>query len=77
MQRGQVLPKKRTSAKANRDAAEQWRLLWESSEERCQDLERELETVRAQYAVLHSGYRDALGRLYRALDRQHHVVQRD
>ncbi|MDP9381235.1 MAG: hypothetical protein M3Q29_14015 [Chloroflexota bacterium] len=71
MQRGQAPHKAVTSAKANKDVAEQWRLLWESSEERCQDLERELETVRAQYAQLHSGYKSALARLYVALDKQH------
>ncbi len=68
MQRGQA-HRKSTSAAGNKDAAQTWRLYARDLEERYAELQAEHLALQGQYSQLRAGYRDALGRLYRVLDR--------
>ena len=48
------------------DAVALWRASYRELEERHEDLRSEHAALQERYARLHAGYRDALGRLYRA-----------
>ncbi len=69
MKQGQAPHRKSTSAAGNRDAAQTWRLYARDLEERYAVLQAEHLALQGQYSQLRAGYRDALCRLYRVLDR--------
>ncbi len=69
MQRGQAPHRAVTSAKANKDAAQTWRLYARDLEERYAELQAEHLALQGQYSELRAGYQSALSRLHYALTR--------